>query len=102
MWKFFNDRIEFWRYRNGNYENILSFIEKDNNIVLLKDYICYPDMYSGSLDLLDDRLIFSMFIENTNINITRIEDSPIENVERKMIRDGHRKKEKIVYTYYIK
>ena len=101
LWKFFNDKVEFWRYRNGDFENIFSFIEKDNTIFLLNNYTCSLDIYSGLLNLLDDRLIFSIFINNMSTDIAEIGDNSIENNEEKMIQIAHRKKEKIVYTYYI-
>ena len=101
LWKFFNDKVEFWRYRNGDFENIFSFIEKDNKIFLLNNYTCSLDIYSGLLNLLDDRLIFSIFINNMSTDIAEIGDNSIENNEEKMIQIAHRKKEKIVYTYYI-
>ena len=101
LWKFFNDKVEFWRYRNGDFENIFSFIEKDNTIFLLNNYTCSLDIYSGLLNLLDDRLIFSIFKNNMSTDIAEIGDNSIENNEEKMIQIAHRKKEKIVYTYYI-
>ena len=101
LWKFFNDKVEFWRYRNGDFENIFSFIEKDNTIFLLNNYTCSLDIYSGLLNLLDDRLIFSIFINNMSTDIAEIGYNSIENNEEKMIQIAHRKKEKIVYTYYI-
>ena len=101
LWNFFNDKVEFWRYRNGDFENIFSFIEKDNTIFLLNNYTCSLDIYSGLLNLLDDRLIFSIFINNMSTDIAEIGDNSIENNEEKMIQIAHRKKEKIVYTYYI-
>ena len=78
LWKFFNDKVEFWRYRNGDFENIFSFIEKDNTIFLLNNYTCSLDIYSGLLNLLDDRLIFSIFINNMSTDIAEIGYTPMK------------------------
>lgn len=39
------DCIEFYRYRNGEYEKIFEFYLKNEEFVVKKDYWCSPDLY---------------------------------------------------------
>ena len=85
MWVFYEDKIEFWHLRNGSYQKIFTFLTDQEKIVLEKKYDCKPDVYLGGLILLEDRLIFTIEIQNSNTDIHH---------------ENHRKKERITYTYF--
>ena len=84
MWVFYEDKIEFWHLRNGSYQKIFTFLTDQEKIVLEKKYDCKPDVYLGGLILLEDRLIFTIEIQNSNINIHH---------------ENHRKKEKMAKRF---
>ena len=84
MWVFYDGKIESWHFRNESYQKIFTFLTDQEKIALEKKYDCEPDFYLGGLTLLEDRLIFTIEIQNSNIDIHH---------------ENHRKKERITYTY---
>ena len=62
------DCIEFYRYRNGEYEKIFEFYLKNEEFVVKKDYWCSPDLYFGNIRIIRDKICFSVKIEGTRKN----------------------------------
>lgn len=65
-WQFYEDSVEFWHCRGGEYVKILSFSvdESGEHFVLGQDYYCDPDTYSGSLAIVGDEVHFSVNVES--------------------------------------
>lgn len=68
LWNFMEDCIEFYRYRNGEYEKIFEFYLKNEEFVVKKDYWCSPDLYFGNIRIIGDKICFSVKIEGTRKN----------------------------------
>jgi len=72
----YGNELEFYHFRNNEYERILKFVFVNDKFVLKNSYECDPDIYSGDIQFFDYGFSFSIRIE------------------------GKRKDELIEYTYY--
>ena len=77
MWYINGNELEFYHFRNNEYERILKFVFVNDKFVLKNSYECDPDIYSGDIQFFDYGFSFSIRIE------------------------GKRKDELIEYTYYL-
>ena len=78
MWEILVNKINFYHFRNNNFEKIFEFIcDENEKYVMKKIYECEPDSYFGNLKILENEIIFEIKIV------------------------GKRKNEKIKYIYKI-
>ena len=78
MWEILVNKINFYHFRNDNFEKIFEFIcDENEKYVMKKIYECKPDNYFGNLKILENEIIFEIKIV------------------------GKRKNEKIKYVYQI-
>lgn len=77
MWCINGNVLEFYHFRNNEYERILEFVFIDDKFVLRESYECGSDIYSGDVQFFDYGFYFSIKIK------------------------GKKKDELIEYTYYL-
>ena len=77
MWCINGNVLEFYHFRNNEYERILKFVFINDKFILRNSYECEPDIYSGDIQFFDYGFSFSIRIKGT------------------------RKDELIEYTYYL-
>lgn len=68
MWKFEENKISFYHYRNNEYEKIFSFIIENERLEMEKEYECKPDFYFGKLRLENGKIYFKIEILGKNKN----------------------------------
>lgn len=70
MWKMDDKalRIEFYHYRNNEYEKIFDFFLKNKNYMMGKKYECYPDIYSGKIKIVENGIHFIVKIKGVRKN----------------------------------
>lgn len=54
LWKFKKNCIEFYRFRDGDYEKIFEFLFCEGEFIVKREYLCSPDLYYGEINILDD------------------------------------------------
>ena len=68
MWRFEKDVIEFYHFRNKNYEKIFTFTVKGGEFLLKQKYECALDCYSGSLKIKGEDICFRINIRGKRKN----------------------------------
>ena len=58
LWNFNENCIEFWRFRNREYEKIFEFMLENWEFILKEKYVCVPDLYFGNIQVLRNKICF--------------------------------------------
>ncbi len=87
MWEILVNKINFYHFRNNNFEKIFEFIcDENEKYVMKKIYECEPDSYFGNLKILENEIIFEIKIVGKRKNekikyIYKIEKNRVEKDE---------------------
>ncbi len=68
LWKFKEDYIGFYRFRNGEYEKIFEFLFQNKKFMMKKEYTCVPDLYYGEFKTLDNKVYLLIKIKGEKKN----------------------------------
>ena len=63
-----NDVLEFWHYRNNEYEKIFTFSKWEPNTLIAGEYICGDDVYMGRVEADNSDIIFIIEIKSKKKN----------------------------------
>ena len=63
-----NDVLEFWHYRNNEYEKIFTFSKWEPNTLIDGEYICGDDVYMGRVEADNSDIIFIIEIKSKKKN----------------------------------
>ena len=67
MWILNGENLEFWHFRNNDYEKIFTFYKKEN-ILSTNEYICDKDIYMGKAVINEDNVILMLEIKSDKKN----------------------------------
>ena len=68
MWVLNDDVLEFWHFRNNEYEKIFDFSKWEQNTLLAQEYVCGDDVYMGRIEVDNSDIIFIIEIKSRKKN----------------------------------
>ncbi|MCP1223935.1 hypothetical protein [Sebaldella sp. S0638] len=68
MWVVNGDELEFWHFRNNEYEKIFTFSKWEHNTLMAKEYLCADDVYMGKVEVDNEDIIFMIEIKSQKKN----------------------------------
>ena len=68
MWVINGDNLEFWHFRNNEYEKIFTFSKWKHNTLMAQEYVCSDDVYMGRVEVEDGNIIFMIEIKSQKKN----------------------------------
>ena len=68
MWVVSGSELEFWHFRNNEYEKIFTFSKWEPDTLIANEYTCGDDVYMGRVEVNKDDIIFLIEIKSRKKN----------------------------------